>query len=176
MYMGTRAPGVPGKAHLSGPDPTGYVNRLKAMVACAGDDPEHNIEVRIGQLVSIAGARMAKRAGNMIEMRDLISWIGADAVRYSLARYPADSPLSLDGEELRKRTNDNPVFYVQYAHARTCNVTRLAGDDGHHVNRLVRDQFGQCLFVRQVAGVRVRHGFVIHQAVDRRRGQRGAAS
>jgi arginyl-tRNA synthetase len=63
-------------------------------------------------------------------MRDLISWIGADAVRYSLARYPADSPLSLDGEELRKRTNDNPVFYVQYAHARTCNVTLLAGQDG----------------------------------------------
>jgi arginyl-tRNA synthetase len=51
-------------------------------------------------------------------------------VRYSLARYPADSPLSLDGEELRKRTNDNPVFYVQYAHARTCNVTLLAGQDG----------------------------------------------
>ena len=76
---------------------------------------------------------MAKRAGNMIEMRDLISWIGADAVRYSLARYPADSPLSLDGEELRKRTNDNPVFYVQYAHARTCNVTRLAGEDGVHL-------------------------------------------
>ena len=48
-------------------------------------------------------------------------------------RYPADSPLSLDGEELRKRTNDNPVFYVQYAHARTCNVTRLAGEDGVHL-------------------------------------------
>jgi len=67
------------------------------------------------------------------EMRDLITWIGADAVRYSLARYPADSPISLVGEELRKRTNDNPVFYVQYAHARTCNVTRLAAEDGVHL-------------------------------------------
>ena len=131
-YLSKKDRGFPEKVYMLGADHHGYVNRLKAIACCAGDDPEHNIEIRIGQLVSIAGARMAKRAGNMIEMRDLISWIGADAVRYSLARYPADSPLSLDGEELRKATNDNPVFYVQYAHARTCNVTRLAGEDGVH--------------------------------------------
>ena len=129
-YMSKKDRGFPEKVYMLGADHHGYVNRLKAIASCAGDDPERNIEVRIGQLISIAGARMAKRAGNMIEMRDLISWIGADAVRYSLARYPADSPLSLHGEELRKRTNDNPVFYVQYAHARTCNVTRLASEDG----------------------------------------------
>ena len=129
-YLSKKDRGFPEKLYMLGADHHGYVNRLKAIAACAGDDPEHNIEIRIGQMVSIAGARMAKRAGNMIEMRDLISWIGVDAVRYSLARYPADSPLSLDGEELRKRTNDNPVFYVQYAHARTCNVTRLAAEDG----------------------------------------------
>ena len=76
--------------------------------------------------------RMGKRLGNAIYMDELIEWIGADAVRYSLARYPADSPLSLDGEELRKQTNDNPVFYVQYAHARTANVARLAAEDGVH--------------------------------------------
>jgi len=132
-YLSKKDRGFPEKVYMLGADHHGYVNRLKAIVAAAGDDPKHNIEVRIGQLISIAGARMAKRAGNMIEMRDLISWIGADAVRYSLARYPADSPLSLDGEDLRKRTNDNPVFYVQYAHARTCNVTRLAGEDGVHL-------------------------------------------
>ena len=132
-YMSKKDRGFPEKVYMLGADHHGYVNRLKAIASCAGDDPERNIEVRIGQLISIAGARMAKRAGNMIEMRDLISWIGADAVRYSLARYPADSPLSLDGEELRKRTNDNPVFYVQYAHARTCNVTRLASEDGVHL-------------------------------------------
>jgi len=132
-YLSKKDRGFPEKVYMLGADHHGYVNRLKAIASCAGDDPEHNIEIRIGQLISIAGARMAKRAGNMIEMRDLISWIGADAVRYSLARYPADSPLSLDGEELRKRTNDNPVFYVQYAHARTCNVTRLAGEDGVHL-------------------------------------------
>jgi arginyl-tRNA synthetase len=132
-YLSKKDRGFPEKVYMLGADHHGYVNRLKAIVSCAGDDPEHNIEIRIGQLVSIAGARMAKRAGNMIEMRDLISWIGTDAVRYSLARYPADSPISLDGEELRKRTNDNPVFYVQYAHARTCNVARLAGEDGVHL-------------------------------------------
>jgi arginyl-tRNA synthetase len=132
-YMSKKDRGFPEKVYMLGADHHGYVNRLKAIASCAGDDPERNIEVRIGQLISIAGARMAKRAGNMIEMRDLISWIGADAVRYSLARYPADSSLSLDGEELRKHTNDNPVFYVQYAHARTCNVARLASEDGVHL-------------------------------------------
>ncbi|MHB1474939.1 MAG: arginine--tRNA ligase [Dermatophilaceae bacterium] len=132
-YLSKKDRGFPEKVYMLGADHHGYIGRLKAIAACAGDDPEHNIEIRIGQLVSLDGAKLSKRAGNMIEMRDLIAWIGADAVRYSLARYPADSPLSLNGEDLRKRTNENPVFYVQYAHARTCNVTRLAGEDGVHL-------------------------------------------
>ena len=57
----------------------------------AGDDPERNIEVLIGQLVSVNGAKLSKRAGNIIELNDLIDWLGTDAVRYSLARYPADA-------------------------------------------------------------------------------------
>ena len=129
-YLSKKDRGFPEKIYLLGADHHGYVSRLKAIAACAGDDPEKNIEIRIGQLVNLGGAKLSKRAGNIIELRDLISWIGSDAVRYSLARYPADSPLSLDGEELRKQTNDNPVFYVQYAHARTSNVARLAGEDG----------------------------------------------
>jgi arginyl-tRNA synthetase len=129
-YLSKKDRGFDEKIYLLGADHHGYINRLKAIAACAGDDPEHNIEVKIGQLVNLGGARLSKRAGNIIELRDLISWIGTDAIRYSLARYPADSPLSLDGEELRKQTNDNPVFYVQYAHARTSNVARLAGEDG----------------------------------------------
>ncbi|MEO5608272.1 MAG: arginine--tRNA ligase [Ornithinibacter sp.] len=131
-YLSKKDRGFDEKIYLLGADHHGYVNRLKAIAACAGDDPEHNIEVRIGQLVNLNGAKLSKRAGNIIELRDLIGWIGVDAVRYTLARYPADSPLSLDGEELRKQTNDNPVFYVQYAHARTANVARLAGEDGVH--------------------------------------------
>jgi arginyl-tRNA synthetase len=131
-YLSKKDRGFDEKIYLLGADHHGYINRLKAIAACAGDDKEHNIEVRIGQLVNLGGARLSKRAGNIIELRDLISWIGTDAIRYSLARYPADSPLSLDGEELRKQTNDNPVFYVQYAHARTSNVAKLAAEDGVH--------------------------------------------
>ena len=129
-YLSKKDRGFDEKIYLLGADHHGYINRLKAIAACAGDDPERNIEVRIGQLVNLGGAKLSKRAGNIIELRDLIGWIGTDAVRYSLARYPADSPLSLDGEELRRQTNDNPVFYVQYAHARTANVARLAAEDG----------------------------------------------
>ncbi|GAA1802583.1 arginine--tRNA ligase [Nostocoides veronense] len=129
-YLSKKDRGFDQKIYLLGADHHGYINRLKAIAACAGDDPEHNIEVKIGQLVSIAGERMGKRRGNALYMDELIEWIGSDALRYSLARYPADSPLSLDGEELRRQTNDNPVFYVQYAHARTSNVARLAAEDG----------------------------------------------
>ncbi len=129
-YLSKKDRGFTEKIYLLGADHHGYINRLKAIAAAAGDDPEVNIEVKIGQLVSVGGAKLSKRAGNIIELNDLISWIGSDAVRYTLARYPADSPLSLDGEELRKQTNENPVFYVQYAHARTANVARLAAEDG----------------------------------------------
>ena len=129
-YLSKKDRGFDEKIYLLGADHHGYINRLKAIAACAGDDKERNIEVKIGQLVNLGGAKLSKRAGNIIELRDLINWIGTDAVRYSLARYPADSTLSLEGEELRKQTNENPVFYVQYAHARTSNVARLAAEDG----------------------------------------------
>jgi arginyl-tRNA synthetase len=129
-YLSKKDRGFTEKIYLLGADHHGYIGRLKAIAAAAGDDADVNIDVRIGQLVNLNGAKLSKRAGNIIELNDLLDWIGSDAVRYSLARYPADSPLSLDGEELRKQTNDNPVFYVQYAHARTANVARLAGEDG----------------------------------------------
>ncbi|WP_336923281.1 arginine--tRNA ligase [Aquipuribacter sp. SD81] len=129
-YLSKKDRGFLRKVYLLGADHHGYVKRLQAIAACAGDDPATSIEVLIGQLVDIGGARMSKRAGNIIELRDLVEWIGKDAVRYSLARYPADSPLSLDAEEMRKQTNDNPVFYVQYAHARTAAVARNAATAG----------------------------------------------
>ncbi|NLP83791.1 arginine--tRNA ligase [Microbacterium sp. CFH 90308] len=129
-YLSKSDRGFAHKIYLLGADHHGYVHRLKALAGAAGDDPSKDIEVLIGQLVSINGARLSKRAGNIIELDDLREWIGTDALRYSLARYPADSPLTLDPEILRKRTNDNPVFYVQYAHARTHNVTRNAEASG----------------------------------------------
>ncbi|MDI2097461.1 arginine--tRNA ligase [Ruicaihuangia caeni] len=129
-YLSKTDRGFAHKIYLLGADHHGYVHRLKAIAGAAGDDPERDIEVLIGQLVSVNGARLSKRAGNIIELNDLQAWLGTDALRYSLARYPADSPLTLDPEVLRRRTNDNPVFYVQYAHARTHNVGRNAASLG----------------------------------------------
>ncbi|MDX2026195.1 arginine--tRNA ligase, partial [Microcella sp.] len=129
-YLSKSDRGYAHKIYLLGADHHGYVHRLKALAGAAGDNPETDIEVLIGQLVSINGARLSKRAGNIIELNDLREWLGTDALRYSLARYPADSPLTLDPELLQKRTNDNPVFYVQYAHARTHQVARNAAASG----------------------------------------------
>jgi arginyl-tRNA synthetase len=124
------------KIYLLGADHHGYIHRLKALAGAAGDDPEVNVEILIGQLVSINGAKLSKRAGNIVELDDLQEWLGTDSLRYSLGRYPADSPLSLDPEILTKRSNDNPVFYVQYAHARTHQVARNAAAAG-----ITRDTF-----------------------------------
>ncbi len=131
-YLTKKDRGFGEKVYLLGADHHGYVNRLKAIAACAGDDPETNIEILIGQLVSVNGAKLSKRAGNIIELKDLIEWLGKDAVRYSLARFPADSPLTLDPELLKKNSNENPVFYVQYAHARSRGAARNAEAAGVH--------------------------------------------
>jgi len=141
-YLSKKDRGFPEKIYLLGADHHGYVGRLKALAAAAGDDPDSGLSVLIGQLVNLNGAKLSKRAGNIIELDDLLAWLGADALRYWLARYPADSPLALDGERLRSRTNDNPVFYVQYAHARTRSVARNAADAG-----VTRDAFEPALLV-----------------------------
>ncbi len=129
-YLSKKDRGFGEKIYLLGADHHGYIGRLTALAGAAGDNIETDITVLIGQLVNLNGARLSKRAGNIIELDDLLEWLGSDALRYWLARYPADSPLSLDGEKLRSRTNDNPVFYVQYAHARTCAVDRNAAAAG----------------------------------------------
>ncbi|WP_336651876.1 MULTISPECIES: arginine--tRNA ligase [unclassified Leucobacter] len=129
-YLSKMDRGFGEKIYLLGADHHGYIGRLTAIAGAAGDNIETDITVLIGQLVNLNGARLSKRAGNIIELDDLLEWLGSDALRYWLARYPADSPLALDGEKLRSRTNDNPVFYVQYAHARTCAVDRNAATAG----------------------------------------------
>ncbi|XPP26549.1 MAG: arginine--tRNA ligase [Leucobacter sp.] len=129
-YLSKKDRGFGEKIYLLGADHHGYVGRLTAIAGAAGDDTETDITALIGQLVNLNGARLSKRAGNIVELDDLLEWLGSDAMRYWLARYPADSPLSLDGEKLRSRTNDNPVFYVQYAHARSCAVDRNAAAAG----------------------------------------------
>lgn len=129
-YLDKKDRGFPYKIYLFGADHHGYVGRMKAISACAGDDPEVNIEILIGQFINISGARMGKRLGNVINLHDLIEWLGADALRYTLARYPTDTTLDLRAEDLQQQNNDNPVYYVQYAHARTRNVARNAEKAG----------------------------------------------
>lgn len=129
-YLSKKDRGFDQKIYLLGADHHGYVNRLRALSACAGDEMDENIEILIGQLISVDGARLSKRAGNIIELRDLIEWLGVDALRYSLARYPNDSPIEIDPDLLRAQTNDNPVFYVQYAHARSRSAARTADAQG----------------------------------------------
>jgi arginyl-tRNA synthetase len=133
-YLNKRDRGNDVNVYMLGADHHGYVGRLKAIVACAGDDPSHNIEVLIGQFVKMLKdgeeVRMSKRAGNIITIDDVVDWIGVDAARYSLARVPTDSTLTLDIDVLTSQTKDNPVFYVQYAHARMSSVARNAAELG----------------------------------------------
>ena len=133
-YLDKRRRGFGICIYMLGADHHGYVGRLKATAACAGDDPERNVEVLIGQLVKIVEGgeevKLSKRAGTIITLEELVAKVGVDAARYTLIRYPVDTPMVLDIDLLRKRTNENPVFYVQYAHARISAVLRNATDVG----------------------------------------------
>ena len=133
-YLDKRTRGFDICIYMLGADHHGYVGRLKATAACAGDDPEFNIHVLIGQLVKIMEGgqelKLSKRAGTIITLEELVEKVGVDAARYTLIRYPVDTPMVLDIDLLKKRTNDNPVFYVQYAHARISAVLRNAEELG----------------------------------------------
>ena len=136
-YLNKRQRGFDHCIYLLGADHHGYVGRLRAMAACVGDDPDQTLDVMIGQLVKIVSGgselKLSKRAGTIVTLDELVEEIGVDALRYSLARYPADSPLVLDVEEITRASNDNPVYYVQYAHARTCRMMENAADLGMSV-------------------------------------------
>ena len=114
---------------LLGSDHHGYIARLKAAAAAFGDSPDV-VEVLIGQMVNLVKdgqpVRMSKRAGTVITMEDLVDAVGVDAARYSLERSAIETTLDIDLDLLVKHTNDNPVYYVQYAHARTRRIRRNA--------------------------------------------------
>jgi arginyl-tRNA synthetase len=133
-YVDKRDRGFDICIYLLGADHHGYVNRLRAVAACAGDNPDYNIEILIGQLVKMfkggEEVRLSKRAGAIVTLEDLVDEVGVDAARYTLIRYPTDSPLTMDLDLLVQRTNENPVYYVQYAHARISSVLRNAADLG----------------------------------------------
>ena len=127
-YINKRERGFEICIYMLGADHHGYVNRLRATAACAGDNPDYNVEVLIGQLVKIMEGgeevKLSKRAGTIITLEELVEKVGVDAARYTLIRYPVDTPMVMDIDILRRNTNENPVYYVQYAHARIAAVLR----------------------------------------------------
>ena len=167
-YINKRERGFDICIYMLGADHHGYIHRLKATAACAGDDPEYNIHVLIGQLVKIMEGgeevKLSKRAGTIITLEELVEKVGVDAARYTLIRYPVDTPMVMDIDVLKRNTNENPVYYVQYAHARIAAVLRNAeelkipaGLDNFDPSQLSHDRENQLLgslaeFPRIVAG------------------------
>ncbi|HQV21353.1 MAG TPA: arginine--tRNA ligase, partial [Gordonia sp. (in: high G+C Gram-positive bacteria)] len=119
--------------YMLGADHHGYIKRLKAAAASLGDDPD-TVEVLIGQMVNLVKdgqpVRMSKRAGNVITIDDLVGAVGVDGARYSLIRSSVDVNIDIDLDLLVKQSNDNPVYYVQYAHARLSALARSAAELG----------------------------------------------
>lgn len=129
-YQDKRGRGFDRCIYMLGADHHGYVPRMMALCSAFGDTPGENMEILIGQMVNLVKGgepvRMSKRAGNVVTMEDLVDAVGVDAARYALTRSSINSTLDIDLEQLVKKTNDNPVFYVQYAHARTRQVAKNA--------------------------------------------------
>ncbi len=125
--------------NIFGADHHGYVARMKAAVQSLGY-PAEKLEIIIGQLVSLYRAgepvRMSKRTGEMVTLDEVIDEVGPDAARFFLVMRSADTPLDFDLELAKKETADNPVFYVQYAHARICSILRLAEEQGQSLDGL----------------------------------------
>jgi arginyl-tRNA synthetase len=133
-YLDKRERGFDLVVIMLGADHHGYVGRLMAMCQAFGDKPHENLEVLIGQMVNLVRdgepLRMSKRAGTVISIDDLVDAVGVDAARYALVRYSSDSNIDLDLELWARASSDNPVYYVQYAHARLASILRNAADLG----------------------------------------------
>jgi arginyl-tRNA synthetase len=133
-YLDKRERGFDRCFIMLGADHHGYVGRMMAMCAAFGDVPHVNLEILIGQMVNLVKhgqpLRMSKRAGTVVTIDDLVEAIGVDASRYALARYSSDSTIDIDLDLWAKASSDNPVFYVQYAHARVASILRNATDLG----------------------------------------------
>ncbi len=149
-YLDKRERGFDLCIYMLGADHHGYVTRLKAAAAAFGDDPD-TVEVLIGQMVNLVRdgqpVRMSKRAGTVITLDDLVEAIGVDAARYALIRSSVDTPIDIDLELWSSATNENPVYYVQYAHARLSALARNAADLGvtpstEHLDLLTHDKEG----------------------------------
>ena len=133
-YLDKRERGADCSIFLFGADHHGYVGRMMAMCAAFGDEPGVNMQIIIGQFVNLVKGgqpvRMSKRAGTIVTLGDLVDAVGVDAARYALARSSMDSAIDIDLDLLASTSSENPVYYVQYAHARTRNVARNAAEHG----------------------------------------------
>ena len=152
-YLDKRERGFDLCIYMLGADHHGYIARLKAVAAAFGDDPA-TVEVLIGQMVNLvrdgAPVRMSKRAGTVITLDDLVEAIGVDAARYSLIRSSVDTPIDIDLALWSSASNENPVYYVQYAHARLSALARNAAElglipDTGHLELLSHDKEGTLL-------------------------------
>ena len=151
-YRDKRLRGADLCIYLLGADHHGYIARLKAAAEALGDDPA-SVEVLIGQMVNLVKegkpVRMSKRAGTVVTIEDLVEAVGVDAARYALIRSSVNSTLDIDLDLLNTRTNENPVFYVQYAHARMSSVMRNAADLGiapnDELNLLTHEREGELI-------------------------------
>jgi arginyl-tRNA synthetase len=149
-YLDKRQRGFDLCIYMLGADHHGYIARLKAVAAALGEDPA-TVEVLIGQMVNLVRdgqpVRMSKRAGTVITMDDLVEAIGVDAARYSLIRSSVDTPIDIDLQLWSSASNENPVYYVQYAHARLAALARNAAELGvapstEHLDLLTHDKEG----------------------------------
>ena len=139
--------------YMLGADHHGYIARLKAAAAAFGDDPD-TVEVLIGQMVNLVrggeAVKMSKRAGTVITLDDLVEAIGVDAARYALVRSSVDQSIDIDLELWTSTTSENPVYYVQYAHARLSSIARNAADlglgtEGADLSLLTHDREGDLI-------------------------------
>jgi arginyl-tRNA synthetase len=152
-YLDKRQRGFDLCIYMLGADHHGYIARLKAVAAAFGDDPA-TVEVLIGQLVNLVRDgqpfRMSKRAGTVITLDDLVEALGVDAARYSMIRSSVDTPIDIDLALWSSASNENPVYYVQYAHARLSALARSAAElgliaDTGHLELLSHDKEGALL-------------------------------
>ncbi len=132
-YLDKRERGADLCIYMLGADHHGYIARLKAIASSLGEDPA-TVEVLIGQMVNLVRdgqpVRMSKRAGTVITLDDLVEAIGVDAARYSLTRSSVDTPIDIDLALWSSASAENPVYYVQYAHARLSALARNAAELG----------------------------------------------
>ncbi len=150
-YLDKRERGHDRCIYMLGADHHGYIGRMMALCSAFGDEAGVNLEIMIGQMVNLVRdgepVRMSKRAGTVVTMEDLVDAVGVDAARYALTRSSINSSLDIDLEQLTKKTNDNPVFYVQYAHARTKQVAKNAESLG-----VTRETFDASLLTHESEG------------------------